>query len=149
MVPAILVLLRAAGRARGSTVRVGAADMTRVPLPDGAADVVTIGYGVRNAPTPDAALTEAARLLRPGGLLLVLDFYRPRHRLWRALFLAYLRVAGNVVGWLWHRIPVAYGYIGPSVAGNLTAEEFGHALEARGFDLEHVRPVIGHGPYNR
>ena len=129
----------AAERARRTSVRIGAADMTAVPVADGAADAVTIGYGVRNAPTPEVALAEAARLLRPGGLLLVLDFYRPRSRLWQALFLGYLRVAGSLVGWWWHRIPVAYGYIEPSIRGYLTAEELSDALTEHGFTVEGVR----------
>jgi demethylmenaquinone methyltransferase/2-methoxy-6-polyprenyl-1,4-benzoquinol methylase len=129
----------AAHRDTQRSVHVGAADMTSVPVGTGAADLVTIGYGVRNAPTPDAALAEAARLLRPGGTLLVLDFYRPRSRLWRALFLGYLRLAGNAVGWLWHRVPAVYGYIAPSVRDYLTVDDFSDALQTHGFDVLHVR----------
>lgn len=120
-------------------IEIAAADMTAVPLADGTVDIVTIGYGVRNAPTADAALAEAHRILRPGGDLFVLDFYRPRHRLWRSLFFAYLRVAGNLVGWLWHRVPAAYGYIAPSIRHHLTAEGFTGALERQGFDVVRVR----------
>jgi demethylmenaquinone methyltransferase/2-methoxy-6-polyprenyl-1,4-benzoquinol methylase len=120
-------------------VRVGVGDMVQLPLPSASADVVTVGYGIRNAPAVDAALAEIARVLRPGGRLLVLDFYRPRSRVWRALFLWYLRAAGNLVGWLWHGAPVAYGYIGPSVAGYLSAEEFATALEAHGFSVRWIR----------
>jgi demethylmenaquinone methyltransferase/2-methoxy-6-polyprenyl-1,4-benzoquinol methylase len=118
---------------------VGVGDMVHLPLPKASADVVTVGYGIRNAPTPGVALAEIARVLRPGGLLLVLDFYRPRRRLWRALYLWYLRAAGNLIGWLWHGAPVAYGYIGPSIAGYLSAEEFTSALEAHGFTVQRVR----------
>lgn len=125
--------------AHGGRVSVSAGDMVRLPLPSASADVVTVGYGIRNAPTPDAALAEIARVLRPGGRLLVLDFYRPRRWWWRTLFLWYLRAAGNLVGWLWHDAPVAYGYIGPSVAGYLSAEEFESALETRGLRVQWVR----------
>jgi len=114
-------------------------DMSRLPLPDRSADVVTVGYGVRNAPTPRAALDEIARILEPGGTLLTLDFYRPANPIWRGLFLWYLRVAGSLVGWAWHRIPVAYGYIAPSVARHLTCDEFSRALEAAGFRVMRVQ----------
>jgi demethylmenaquinone methyltransferase/2-methoxy-6-polyprenyl-1,4-benzoquinol methylase len=129
----------AAGRAGNGRVAVAAADMVALPVADRGADAVTVGYGVRNAPTPDVALREVARALRPGGLLLVLDFYRPRSRLWRALFLAYLGVAGRLVGWWWHRIPAAYGYIEPSVRSYLTAEEMTDTLTRHGFRVERVR----------
>lgn len=128
--------------ARGTRVPVGVGDMVALPLRDRSVDVVTVGYGIRNAPTPDQALAEIARVLRSGGVLLVLDFYRPRRRLWRSLFLWYLRLAGNLVGWLWHRTPVAYGYLGPSVAGYLTAAEFEAALERHGFVVRHARQKL-------
>jgi hypothetical protein len=60
------------------------------------------------------------------------------------LFPWYLRTAGNVVGWLWHREPVAYGYLGPSVAGHLTAHEFEHLLETHGLVVQHAeRKLLG------
>jgi demethylmenaquinone methyltransferase/2-methoxy-6-polyprenyl-1,4-benzoquinol methylase len=123
-------------------VGIGIGDMVSLPLPDGCADLVTVGYGIRNAPTPDAALSEIARVLRPGGQLLVLDFYRPRRPLWRALFLWYLRIAGSLVGWLWHGAPVAYGYIAPSVADYLSAEQFSDTLDAYGLTVRRVRKKL-------
>jgi demethylmenaquinone methyltransferase/2-methoxy-6-polyprenyl-1,4-benzoquinol methylase len=139
------MLTIAAGRVRDARVSVGAADMVALPLADGVADGVTIGYGVRNAPTADAVLREVARVLRPGGVVLILDFYRPRSRLWRALFLGYLRMAGRLVGWWWHRIPAAYGYIAPSIRGYLTAEAMTRALTEHGFAVERVRRKLRGG----
>ena len=134
-----MVHLAARRFAEAPRVILGLGDMIALPLPSQSVDVVTVGYGIRNAPTPDQALGELARVLRPGGVLLVLDFYRPSMPIWRELFPWYLRTAGNVVGWLWHREPVAYGYIGPSVAGYLTSHEFEAALRHHGFTVRHAR----------
>ncbi len=49
------------------------ADMYRLPLPDGAFDTVVLQMVLHYAEDPAAALAEAARVLRPGGLLLVVD----------------------------------------------------------------------------
>ena len=49
------------------------ADMYRLPLPDGAFDVVALQMVVHYAEDPAAALAEAARVLRPDGLLVVVD----------------------------------------------------------------------------
>jgi demethylmenaquinone methyltransferase/2-methoxy-6-polyprenyl-1,4-benzoquinol methylase len=52
--------------------------MLQLPLRSAGLDAVTVGYGIRNAPDHGAALDEIGRVLRPGGRLLILDFYRPR-----------------------------------------------------------------------
>jgi ArsR family transcriptional regulator len=49
------------------------ADMYRLPLPDGAFDVVALQMVLHYAEDPAAALAEAARVLRPDGLLVVVD----------------------------------------------------------------------------
>ena len=118
--------------------------MLRLPVRDAAADSVTVGYGIRNAPDWAEALDEIQRVLRPGGQLLVLDFYRPRTRVWRFLYLTYLALAGRLYGWLWHRQPVAYGYIAPSIEHYLSWQEFSAALESRGFAVGRVhRKLLG------
>jgi demethylmenaquinone methyltransferase / 2-methoxy-6-polyprenyl-1,4-benzoquinol methylase len=69
----------------------------------------------------------------------VLDFYRPEPALWRALFLGYLRLAGNVVGWLWHRDPVVYGYIAASIDRWVSARRFSAVLGGAGLAVERER----------
>lgn len=120
-------------------------DMVHVPVRDASVDAVTVGYGFRNIWDRGAALDEIGRALKPGGGLLTLDFYRPSHAVWRGLFLHYLRFAGNVVGWLWHREPVAYGYIAASIEHFMSHEAFSTALHERGFVVERVRPKLWGG----
>lgn len=114
-------------------VRFEVGDLTRLALPDGAFDVILAGYALRNVPEYEAALAELRRVLRPGGVLLALDFYRPSFAPWRALFLWYLQLSGSVVGWWWHRAPVIYAYIAHSIRHFVTADEFDAALSRAGF----------------
>jgi demethylmenaquinone methyltransferase/2-methoxy-6-polyprenyl-1,4-benzoquinol methylase len=121
-----------------------AADMTCLPVRDRTAHAVLAGYAIRNAPDPASALREIARVLRRGGLLLTLDFYRPRNALWRRLFVGYLRLAGNVTGWLWHRQPVAYGYIAASIEHHVSWQDLSDLLAAHGFRVRRVsRKLMG------
>ena len=120
-------------------------DMSRLGFADASTDAVTAGYAFRNAPDHRVGLREAARVLRPGGVLVTLDFYRPDSRAWRALFLWYLRVAGNAVGWWWHREPVAYGYIAPSIDAFVSSAHFSEDLVAAGFEVLRVRQFLGGG----
>lgn len=117
-------------------------DMMRLPVPDASFDAVTVGYGIRNVAEPERAIHEIARVLRPGGRVFVLDFYLPESRIWRAMFLAWLRAAGNVVGWVWHRDPVVYGYIAPSIARYVSAAELSRMLARSGFVPEAERPRL-------
>lgn len=120
-------------------------DAMRLDLPDASVDLLTAGYCYRNVPDWHAALREAARVLRPGGIFADLDFFRPSFAPWRALFLWYLRRAGDVVGWAWHRAPVVYGYIAPSIAGFCTRDAFTEGLRAAGFEPVAVRSHLGGG----
>jgi demethylmenaquinone methyltransferase/2-methoxy-6-polyprenyl-1,4-benzoquinol methylase len=49
-------------------------DAEKLPLPDAAFDLVSVAFGLRNMTHKEQALAEMARVLRPGGRLLVLEF---------------------------------------------------------------------------
>ncbi len=49
-------------------------DAERLPFPAGRFDLVSVAFGLRNMTRKDRALAEMARVLRPGGRLLVLEF---------------------------------------------------------------------------
>lgn len=125
-----------------SRVHTAVGDMMAIDLPDASVDLVTAGYAVRNVPTAADALREMRRVLRPGGRLVLLDFYRPQSRVWRALLLWYLEVAGNVVGWLWHREPVVYGYIARSIEHFVSWQECSALLTESGFRVVRVERYL-------
>lgn len=70
----MLRLARVKLEAAGIASNLRQADMYALPLPDGSADSVVIHQVLHYAQNPAAALAEAARVLRPGGRLLVVDF---------------------------------------------------------------------------
>ena len=49
-------------------------DAERLPFPDGSFDRVTVAFGLRNMTHKDLALAEMYRVLKPGGMALVLEF---------------------------------------------------------------------------
>lgn len=91
-------------------------DALKLPFPDGAFDVITVGYGLRNIADPKAALVEMRRVLAPGGRCVILDFGKPRSAVPAALYNAFLRTMMPFVGWLFHRDPETYLYIPESLA---------------------------------
>jgi demethylmenaquinone methyltransferase/2-methoxy-6-polyprenyl-1,4-benzoquinol methylase len=117
-------------------------DMGALDVVDASVDLITAGYGYRNVPDHRAALREAARVMKPGGTLVTLDFYTPEVGVWRALFLWYLRTTGNIVGWLWHREPIAYGYIAPSIESFVSWRTFNCDLDDAGFAVVNVHRYL-------
>jgi len=146
--PRMLALARArqAGDQGGATNEaITAGDLNALALATGSCDAITAGYAVRNAPDWRGAVAEAARVLRPGGHLFTLDFYRPESRIWRALFLRWLWTAGRIVGWVWHREPMAYGYIARSVDHFVSWRQFAKALDESAFRVVSVHRYLGGG----
>ncbi|MFQ5934989.1 MAG: bifunctional demethylmenaquinone methyltransferase/2-methoxy-6-polyprenyl-1,4-benzoquinol methylase UbiE [Acidiferrobacterales bacterium] len=61
----------------------------RLPFPDESFDCVSVGFGLRNMTHMDHALVSMARVLKPGGCLMVLEFSRPTQPLVGKLYDAY------------------------------------------------------------
>jgi demethylmenaquinone methyltransferase/2-methoxy-6-polyprenyl-1,4-benzoquinol methylase len=141
-----LARARSAAGERGTADRIAyrEGDMNALAAAAASVDLVTVGYGFRNSEL-GAALSECARVVKSGGILAVLDFYRPESALWRALFLGYLRAAGNLVGWWWHREPVAYGYIAHSIEAYVSVDGFTRAAADAGFDPVSIERHLGGG----
>jgi ubiquinone/menaquinone biosynthesis methyltransferase len=114
-------------------------DMMALPFDAASADLVTTGYGLRNVPGLDAALAEIARVLKPGGRFLSLDFNRPASPYVRKAFLTYLTVVGSTLGWVLHRDPDTYRYIPESIRRYPGAQGVADLIGTHGF--EHVRIV--------
>lgn len=134
------MLQLAAGRA--SAVKFVTGDMTSLPFGNGLFDLVTTGYGLRNVPDLDAAIDEIARVLKPGGRLLSLDFNRPESALIRSAYLAYLTVVGATLGWILHRDPDTYRYIPASIRRYPGARGVADKIRARGFTNVRIVPLL-------
>jgi ubiquinone/menaquinone biosynthesis methyltransferase len=129
------------GGDRGIRFVVG--DMMALPFADATIDLVTTGYGIRNVPELEPALREIARVLRPGGLFLSLDFNRPRNALMRTVYLAYLYVVGGALGWVLHRDADTYRYIPATIARYPGAARVASQLRDVGFASAEWKRVLG------
>lgn len=145
LVPRMIALARARAAAAPARPAVGwlVGDMTSLPLASASVDVITTGYGLRNVPRLERALDEAARVLRPGGRFLALDFNRPRGALLRGAYLTYLTLVGSAVGLALHRDPDTYRYIAASLARYPGADVLVDLLRARGFGDARWIPILG------
>jgi ubiquinone/menaquinone biosynthesis methyltransferase len=127
---------------KSTAARFVTGDMTSLPFRSAAFDLVTTGYGLRNVPDLDAAIDEIARVLRPGGRLLSLDFNRPESAVVRAAYLAYLTGVGATLGWLLHRDPDTYRYIPASIRRYPGARGVAARMGSRGFSRVRIVPLL-------
>ena len=92
-----------------------AGDALRLPFADAAFDAVTISFGLRNVSDVDAALTEMARVTRPGGRLVVCEFSHPTWTPFRTVYTEYLMRALPSVARRVSSNPDAYVYLAESI----------------------------------
>ena len=71
-------------------------DAERLAVADASVDVATVAFGVRNFGDLGAGLRELARTIKPGGKVVILEFSRPRNRVFRALYEFY---SYKILGW--------------------------------------------------
>lgn len=124
-------------------VRFVTGDMMALPFDDGEFDLITTGYGIRNVPALEGALREIARVLRPGGRFLSLDFNRPPNAMVRGVYLSYLTVVGSALGLALHRDPDTYRYIPASISRYPGAPAVCRMLRDNGFVSCDYIPVLG------
>ncbi|MBW3534061.1 MAG: class I SAM-dependent methyltransferase [Gemmatimonadetes bacterium] len=109
------MLVEGRGKLAGADVVPVCGDALRLPFPDASFDGATVGFGVRNLADLDRGLRELARVLRPGGRLVILEFTVPPNPLLRRLYMLYFTRVLPVVGRLVSGHPWAYTYLPASV----------------------------------
>jgi demethylmenaquinone methyltransferase / 2-methoxy-6-polyprenyl-1,4-benzoquinol methylase len=121
---------------RGVALPAAQCDAERLPFPEGFFDCVTVGFGLRNMTRKEVALTEMARVLKPGGRLVVLEF----SKVWKPLEPAYDWYSFKVLPWLGDKVAGdadAYRYLADSIRSHPDQPTLAEMLRAAGFaDVE-------------
>ncbi|MDP9798866.1 demethylmenaquinone methyltransferase/2-methoxy-6-polyprenyl-1,4-benzoquinol methylase [Catenuloplanes nepalensis] len=109
-----LGMLRAGRRVRPE-VPLLAGDALALPFADGSFDAATISFALRNVVDVDGALAELARVVRPGGRLVVCEFSHPVNGPFRGVYLQYLMRSLPTVARAVSSNPEAYVYLAESI----------------------------------
>jgi demethylmenaquinone methyltransferase/2-methoxy-6-polyprenyl-1,4-benzoquinol methylase len=132
---------RAARRRRSLPFVAG--DAVRLPFRDAVFDAVVISFGLRNVSDVPAALREMARVVRPGGRLVVCEFSRPTWAPFRIVYLNYLMRA---LPWVARKVSSnadAYSYLAESIRAWPAQKELAAMIAANGWNPVHYRDLTG------
>ncbi|XP_077509030.1 ubiquinone biosynthesis protein COQ3, mitochondrial [Amblyomma americanum] len=108
-------------------------DAEELPFGDNQFDAYTIAFGIRNVTHIDMALSEAYRVLKPGGRFLCLEFSRVENPLLRSFYDSYSFQVIPVMGLLLARDWKSYQYLVESIRKFPCQELFKDMIQAAGF----------------
>lgn len=121
-----------------------AADAENLPFAEDTFDAVTVAFGVRNFEDLGRGLSEMSRVLKPGGIVAILEFSRPRVFPIKQLYSLYSRHVLPRVGRVVSRDEGAYTYLPESVAAFPDGSEMIGIVEKAGFEgVEARRMTFG------
>lgn len=93
-------IAKAARRGASDRIRFLEADAQRLPFPDDRFQIVTVAFGLRNVADTDRGISEMVRVAEPGGTVAILEFSKPRGRVFGGLYKFYFRSVLPKVGQL-------------------------------------------------
>jgi len=108
-------------------------DSEDMPFDDNTFDAITVAFGVRNFENLNKGLQEMNRVLKPEGRLYILEFSKPKNKLFRYGFNLYFKYVLPFIGKVTSKDKKAYKYLFESVQAFPAYEEFLKILENAGF----------------
>jgi len=127
------MLLLAKRKARRHATLFLEADTLALPFPDAFLNLVTLAFGFRNLASYSRGLAEIHRVLKPRGLLAILEFSEVRGRLFGPLFRLYFRSLLPRIGTWISGVPGPYQYLHDSAAKFPNQQALADLLNAQGF----------------
>ena len=124
-----------------SVIELQTGDSETINFADNSFDAVTVAFGVRNFENLESGLKEMLRVLKPGGKLIVLEFSRPRTKIFRSLYNLYMSiVAPEVARWI-SRNKKAYQYLNQSANLFPERQNFVDILNRTGYSNTSFKPL--------
>ncbi len=109
------------------------ADSENLPFPDNTFDAAIVGFGVRNFENLEKGLAEIQRVLKSDGIFIVLEFSKPRKKLFKKIYYLYFTRILPLLGSAVSKDNRAYTYLPESVNEFPDGEQFIQILHEVGF----------------
>jgi demethylmenaquinone methyltransferase / 2-methoxy-6-polyprenyl-1,4-benzoquinol methylase len=114
-------------------------DAMRTPFKPESFDAVFCGYGIRNLDDWRLGLNEVQRIMRPNGVFITLEFFRPETLFTRFFYGGLAPLAIPLFGGIMSR-KEAYAYLVSSIRAFAPVSEYAAACKSAGFDRVQVLP---------
>ncbi len=115
------------------TIELQRADSEELPFAEHKFDAVTVAFGVRNFENLQRGLSEIYRVLRPGGMSVILEFSRPTAFPFRQVYSFYFKFILPKIGRIVSKDKAAYTYLPQSVEAFPDGAEFLDIMKEVGF----------------
>ena len=120
------------------------ADSENLPYKDNSFDAATVAFGVRNFENLDKGLSEIYRILRPGGIFVVLETSNPTKFPFKQGYFIYTKYILPLIGKLFSKDKSAYQYLSESASVFPFGEAFNNILKKNGFiNVKHYPQTFG------
>jgi len=119
-------------------------DSEALPFEANSFDAVTVAFGIRNFENLDQGLSEILRVLRPGGLFVILETSVPTNGFYKLGYKFYTKLVLPIIGKLFSKDKVAYQYLSDSAAVFPHGEVLNNILRKIGFiEVQHQPQTLG------
>lgn len=119
-------------------------DSEEMPFENDTFDGITVSFGVRNFANLDKGIKEIARVLKPTGVLVILETSNPTKFPFKQGYKIYTNIFLPIVGKLFSKDKVAYSYLSESANSFPFGEAFNNILRKNGFnDVTHLPVTFG------
>ena len=116
-----------------NTIEMILADSENMPFEDNHFDAITVAFGVRNFETLEKGLAEILRVLKPNGVFVILETSVPEKTPYKQGYNFYSKNILPIIGKLFSKDNVAYGYLSESAAAFPSGEALNNILRKIGF----------------
>jgi demethylmenaquinone methyltransferase/2-methoxy-6-polyprenyl-1,4-benzoquinol methylase len=131
-------------RGLSNTIEMLLGDSENMPFEDNSFDAITVAFGVRNFENLEIGLAEILRVLKPNGIFVILETSVPEKTPYKEGYNFYTKNILPLIGKLFSKDNVAYGYLSESAAAFPYGETLNNILREKGFiDVKAMPQTFG------
>lgn len=128
----------------GDKIEMVLGDSEKIPFDENSFDAITVAFGVRNFENLEKGLKEIYRVLKPGGIFVVLETSVPTKTPFKQGYKFYTNIIMPTIGRIFSKDKVAYQYLSDSASSFPYGEAFNNILNKTGFiDINNNPQTLG------